>query len=123
MSMMRVLAWHCLLALCTLASVSRAQDSACLNQLVPCLEYTNSKKTPSISCCNPLKYLIKSDPRCLCSMLGGNPSTWQAWVNMTVAQLLPARCGEKLNAGFCKSKHLSSSMSQHSDGDLIKNPL
>lgn len=99
--MVRALVWTCLLALCTLASMSRAQDSSCLNELVPCLQYINSKNTPSSSCCDPLKSLIRSDPQCLCSMLGSSSATKQAGVNATQAQLLPARCGEKVTASMC----------------------
>ncbi|ONK72874.1 uncharacterized protein A4U43_C04F24300 [Asparagus officinalis] len=90
--------------------MSRAQDSACLNELVPCLQYIKSKKTPSRDCCDPLKSLIKSDPGCLCSMLGGSSATKQAKVNMTEAMFLPVRGFQvkeqrfKLRIKVCESR-------------------
>ncbi|XP_020261793.1 lipid transfer-like protein VAS [Asparagus officinalis] len=110
---MKISTLACLLALFTLATMSRAQDSACLNELVPCLQYIKSKKTPSRDCCDPLKSLIKSDPGCLCSMLGGSSATKQAKVNMTEAMFLPVRCGEHVSASMCskvsRSKNKGSS--------------
>nr|CAD1844590.1 unnamed protein product [Ananas comosus var. bracteatus] len=119
--MERALIWCC----CMLAilgaqiSVSGAQDSACLNQLVPCLQYINSKQTPSSSCCSPLKSLITSDPQCLCSMLTSNSATQQAGVNVTQALLLPARCGERVNAGLCTSSQKKRNAVSSSAGELI----
>ncbi|KAJ3680087.1 hypothetical protein LUZ60_016365 [Juncus effusus] len=83
--------------------VSKSQDTACLNQLIPCLQYINSTRTPSTSCCTPLKSLIESDPVCLCNILGSNSVTKQAGVNSSKAIKLPQRCGAKVNVSFCKS--------------------
>ncbi|KAJ0967857.1 hypothetical protein J5N97_024774 [Dioscorea zingiberensis] len=82
--------------------VTKAQDSACLSELVPCLQFINSNKTPSSSCCEPLKSLIKSNSQCLCSLLGNDSAARQTGVNMTRAQLLPTRCGDKATAASCK---------------------
>ncbi|PKU86986.1 Lipid transfer-like protein VAS [Dendrobium catenatum] len=91
--------------MCSSELVAQAQDSSCLSQIVPCLQFINSNKTPSSRCCNPLQSLIRSDAQCLCSLLGSSSSkTNQAGVNMSQAHLLLARCGEKVNIGPCKSK-------------------
>ncbi|KAH7685899.1 Plant non-specific lipid-transfer protein/Par allergen protein [Dioscorea alata] len=101
--MQRMLTWKFFIAMVAItAVVTKAQDSACLSELVPCLQFINSNKTPSSSCCQPLKSLIKSNPQCLCSLLGNDSATRQAGVNMTRAQLLPARCGDKVSAASCK---------------------
>lgn len=98
-----------------LVSVSKGQDTACLNQLVPCLQYINSSHIPSSSCCTPLRSLINSDPGCLCSLLSGTTVTKQAGANANQALQLPKRCGEKVNAGLCKRKSQISSSCTCSD--------
>ena len=65
--------WACygiafLLALTILIPEGCAQDTSCLNQLVPCLKYLNGTREPPESCCKPLKSVIKSNPKCLCSL-------------------------------------------------------
>uniref|UniRef100_A0A1D1Z5V1 Lipid transfer-like protein VAS n=1 Tax=Anthurium amnicola TaxID=1678845 RepID=A0A1D1Z5V1_9ARAE len=99
----KVFILYCVLVLSVLTSTSQAQDSSCLNQLIPCLDYTTSKKTPPSSCCDPLKSLIKSDPQCLCNMLNSKTLTRQAGINMTQAQWLPSRCGANVSPSSCSS--------------------
>ncbi|CAI9283367.1 unnamed protein product [Lactuca saligna] len=82
--------------------------SACLNQLIPCLNYLNNqgqgqRQDPPDSCCDPLKSVIKSNPECLCSMISnqGTKNAENAGINVTKAQELPARCGQRVNPISC----------------------
>ncbi|KAH7577098.1 hypothetical protein ACOSP7_002142 [Xanthoceras sorbifolium] len=82
---------------------SWAQDSSCLNRLVPCLNYLNGIKDVPDSCCNPLKSVIKSHPECLCKLISnkGSNRAERAGINVTEAQQLPGRCGQHVNPIAC----------------------
>ncbi|PRQ54367.1 putative bifunctional inhibitor/plant lipid transfer protein/seed storage helical [Rosa chinensis] len=82
-----------------------AQDTSCLNELAACLSYLNGTRHPPDDCCNPLKSVIKSKPKCLCSMISnrGTTKAEQAGINITEAQQLPARCGQHVNPISCLS--------------------
>lgn len=80
--------------------------SACMNQLLPCLNYLSNQQSgrdPLDSCCDPLKSVIKSNPECLCSMISnqGTKNAERAGINVTKAQELPARCGQRVNPISC----------------------
>ncbi|XP_058179865.1 non-specific lipid transfer protein GPI-anchored 30 isoform X2 [Rhododendron vialii] len=79
--------------------------SSCLNQLVPCLNYLDSgtSRDPPSNCCNPLKWVIKSSPECLCNMISikGSNAAEEAGINVTQAQELPGRCGQAVNPISC----------------------
>ncbi|XP_076910743.1 uncharacterized protein LOC143568474 [Bidens hawaiensis] len=80
--------------------------STCINQLAPCLSYLNNQqqgRDPPDSCCDPLKSMIKSNPECLCSMITnqGTKNAERAGINVTQAQELPARCGQRVNPISC----------------------
>lgn len=81
------------------------QDTSCLNQLVPCLNYLNGTEDVPSSCCDPLQNVIKSDQQCICSMISnqGSNQAEQAGINVTEAQQLPARCGIHVNPLNCLS--------------------
>ncbi|CAA6656474.1 unnamed protein product [Spirodela intermedia] len=81
-----------------------AQDTSCLTQLVPCLNFTSSKSTPPSSCCEPLKSLIRTNPQCLCSILQDDSLKKQSGVNATEAQGLPSRCGLNATAAACSGE-------------------
>ncbi|XP_054800152.1 non-specific lipid transfer protein GPI-anchored 30 [Prosopis cineraria] len=101
-----------LLLLITPFPEARAQDNSCLNQLSPCLNYLNGNREPPDSCCDPLKSVIRSDPQCLCSLVSnkGTRQAEQAGINITEAQTLPGRCGQRVNPLSCLS---SSSPGSH----------
>ncbi|XXG76449.1 hypothetical protein AAC387_Pa08g0796 [Persea americana] len=105
-------AWSCiLLAMTILASECGAQDTSCINQLAPCLNYLNlTSGRPSNDCCDPLTSVIKSNPKCLCSLISSN--TASSGINVTQAMLLPSKCGVNVNSGICSvsSKHFHSSL-------------
>ncbi|KAM5582158.1 non-specific lipid transfer protein GPI-anchored 30 [Rosa sericea] len=84
-----------------------AQGTSCLNELAPCLNYLNGTRHPPDDCCNPLKSVIKSKPKCLCSMISnrGTTKAEQAGINITEAQQLPARCGQHVNPISCLSSN------------------
>ncbi|KAJ4830136.1 hypothetical protein Tsubulata_037899 [Turnera subulata] len=80
-----------------------AQDSSCLYQLAPCLNYLNGTREVPDTCCDPLKNIIKSDQQCLCSMMSnqGSNQAEQAGININEAQQLPLRCGLRVNPLSC----------------------
>ncbi|KAL4378363.1 hypothetical protein GQ457_02G021670 [Hibiscus cannabinus] len=91
------------------------QSSSCLNQLAPCLNYLNGNEDADVpdSCCDPLKYVIKSKPECLCSMISnrGSREAERAGINVTQAQQLPGRCGQHVNPIACLSGSTNSKTS------------
>lgn len=99
--------WACygiaLLALANLVAEGFAQDTSCLNQLAPCLNYLNGTRDPPDTCCDPLKSVIKSSPECLCSLISNKRSSeaQQAGVDVNEAQQLPGRCGQYVNPIAC----------------------
>ncbi|XP_021895759.1 lipid transfer-like protein VAS [Carica papaya] len=80
-----------------------AQDSACLNQLLPCLNHLQGSQDVPDSCCDPLKSIIKHNPECFCYMVSnqGSNQVEQAGINISEAQQLPARCGLHVNPLAC----------------------
>ncbi|XVF59926.1 hypothetical protein PTKIN_Ptkin08bG0001000 [Pterospermum kingtungense] len=116
--------WACFGAvLLMLVGQGWCQDSSsCLNQLAPCLNYLNGSRDVPDSCCDPLKYVIKSRPECLCSMISnkGSREAEQAGINVTEAQELPGRCGQHVNPLVCLSGSPNSRNSaQDSAGILL----
>uniref|UniRef100_A0A2N9I1P6 Bifunctional inhibitor/plant lipid transfer protein/seed storage helical domain-containing protein n=1 Tax=Fagus sylvatica TaxID=28930 RepID=A0A2N9I1P6_FAGSY len=102
--------WACygiafLLALTILIPEGCAQDTSCLNQLVPCLKYLNGTREPPESCCKPLKSVIKSNPKCLCSLISNKVSNEaeKAGIDVNEAQQLPGRCGQYVTPVACLS--------------------
>ncbi|XP_031278204.1 non-specific lipid-transfer protein-like protein At2g13820 isoform X2 [Pistacia vera] len=87
-----------LMVLVTLFSfwaATRAQ-SDCTNVIItlaPCLNYVSgSSSTPSPSCCSQLASVVKSNPRCLCTVLNGGGSSFGVSINETLALALPGAC-------------------------------
>lgn len=76
-------------------AATRAQ-SDCTNviiSLAPCLNYVSgSSSTPSPSCCSQLASVVKSNPRCLCTLLNGGGSSFGVSINETLALALPGAC-------------------------------
>ncbi|XP_043716270.1 non-specific lipid transfer protein GPI-anchored 30 [Telopea speciosissima] len=94
--------------LLSLVSEGEAQDTSCLNQLVPCLNYLQRQggsvdSNPPKSCCDPLKSVIDSNPECLCTMITNRATNAaeQAGINVTKAQDLPDKCGQTVNPIAC----------------------
>ncbi|KAK6156437.1 hypothetical protein DH2020_010685 [Rehmannia glutinosa] len=84
-------------------NLAQVQQQQCMNRLQPCLNYLNGNSRPPDSCCQPLDYIIKSMPECLCSLMtiqGANRAE-QAGINTTEAQTLPGRCGQRINPLGC----------------------
>ncbi|XXG43449.1 hypothetical protein AAC387_Pa01g3484 [Persea americana] len=100
--------WCCLLAMAILAPRSQAQDTTCMTQLIPCLNYLNSTSSrPSSDCCDPLRSVIKSNPQCLCNMISSNTAaSGESSINVTQAMLLPSRCGVSINAATCAAANV-----------------
>ncbi|WCJ40265.1 Bifunctional inhibitor/lipid-transfer protein/seed storage 2S albumin superfamily protein [Euphorbia peplus] len=102
---------------------SRGQDTSCINQLVPCLNYLNGTKDVPDSCCDPLENIVKSNPQCLCSMISNQASTAaeMAGINISHAQMLPARCGLRVNPLSCLTTGSPNSKDSvdNSSGELL----
>ncbi|XP_057450225.1 non-specific lipid transfer protein GPI-anchored 5-like [Lotus japonicus] len=73
-----------------------AAQSSCTNVLVslsPCLNYiTGNSSTPSSGCCSQLATVVRSQPQCLCQVLGGGASSLGININQTQALALPGAC-------------------------------
>ncbi|KAL0322254.1 UNVERIFIED_CONTAM: Lipid transfer-like protein VAS [Sesamum calycinum] len=98
-SMAIIIIFSCLVS----QNLAQVQQQECMNQLQPCLNYLNDNNRPPDSCCQPLDYVIKSMPECLCSLMtiqGANQAE-QAGINVTEAQTLPGRCGQHINPLGC----------------------
>ncbi|XP_027357504.1 lipid transfer-like protein VAS [Abrus precatorius] len=102
-TMLRALCCIAFLVLLTWIPSGSAQDSTCLSKLSPCLKYLNGTEEPPNSCCEPLKSVIESDAKCLCSLVSnkGTRQAEQAGININEAQNLPARCGQHVNPLSC----------------------
>ncbi|XP_030552690.1 non-specific lipid transfer protein GPI-anchored 30 [Rhodamnia argentea] len=100
---------------------AQAQDTSCLSQLAPCLNYLNGTRDPPSACCDPLKSVISSDPGCLCSLISnqGAAQAEQAGINVTEAQRLPGRCGQNVNPIACLSGSPSSGNSDENAAGLF----
>uniref|UniRef100_A0A2P2P421 Bifunctional inhibitor/plant lipid transfer protein/seed storage helical domain-containing protein n=1 Tax=Rhizophora mucronata TaxID=61149 RepID=A0A2P2P421_RHIMU len=73
-----------------------AAQSGCSTVLVglaPCLNYVSGNtSTPSSSCCSQLASVVKSQPRCLCTLVNGGGSSLGVNINQTLALSLPKAC-------------------------------
>ncbi|KAL3722893.1 hypothetical protein ACJRO7_035135 [Eucalyptus globulus] len=104
-----------------LAVEAQAQDTSCLSRLAPCLNYLNGTQDPPSACCDPLKSVISSDPKCLCSLISnqGAQQAEQAGINVNEAQQLPGRCGQHVNPIACLSGSPSSGNSDENSAGLF----
>ncbi|KAI3409166.1 AAI domain-containing protein [Psidium guajava] len=100
---------------------AQAQDTSCLSQLTPCLNYLNGTHDPPSTCCDPLKSVISSDPGCLCGLISnqGANRAEQAGINVTEAQQLPGRCGQHVNPIACLSGSPGSGNSDENSAGLF----
>ncbi|KAL5712561.1 hypothetical protein ACHQM5_014722 [Ranunculus cassubicifolius] len=61
--------------------------------MAPCLNFiTGNSTSPSSSCCSQLASVVKSQPRCLCSVLNGGGASLGIAINQTQALTLPGVC-------------------------------
>ena len=81
------------------SSSSSSGSGSCLTEMVslyPCLGYISGNSTsPRASCCSALSSVVASNPRCLCTVLGGGASSLGVTVNSTRALELPGACNVK----------------------------
>ncbi|XP_061354719.1 non-specific lipid transfer protein GPI-anchored 30 [Gastrolobium bilobum] len=118
---LRALSYIVFLVLVTWISRGRAQDSTCLNKLAPCLRYLNGTQDVPDSCCDPLKSVIESDSKCLCSLVSnkGTRQAEEAGVNINEAQNLPGRCGQHVNPLSCLTNSPGSSNSDQNSATKL----
>jgi len=63
-----------------------------LVSLIPCLDYVRGNSpTPNTWCCTHLDNVVKSQPECLCLIIGGKLGS-SLGINQTLALALPAAC-------------------------------
>ncbi|XP_072987961.1 non-specific lipid transfer protein GPI-anchored 5-like [Typha latifolia] len=83
----------------TLSTYTSGQSDNCSSAIIslaPCLNYiSGNASTPSSSCCSQLASVVKSDPKCLCTVLNGGGSSLGITVNQTKALALPDACKVK----------------------------
>ncbi|XP_008776778.2 non-specific lipid transfer protein GPI-anchored 19-like [Phoenix dactylifera] len=83
------------LAFMSMLLAHASAQSGCTTAIVslaPCLSYiTGNSSTPSSSCCSQLANVVKSQPRCLCTVLNGGASLGIT-INQTRALALPGAC-------------------------------
>ncbi|XP_072956147.1 non-specific lipid transfer protein GPI-anchored 15-like [Typha angustifolia] len=80
----------------TMLSTYVSAQSGCTTAIIslaPCLNYiSGNTSTPSSSCCSALASIVKSQPRCLCTVLNGGASSLGVAINQTKALELPGAC-------------------------------
>ncbi|XP_072951866.1 non-specific lipid transfer protein GPI-anchored 15-like [Typha angustifolia] len=85
-----------LVVVVVLMAQQASAQSGCMTAIVslsPCLNFiTGNTSTPSSSCCSSLASVVKSQPQCLCAVLGGATSSLGVTINNTRALELPAAC-------------------------------
>lgn len=77
-------------------------DSNCINAIIPCANYLNATKPPSL-CCDPLVKVYNTDKACLCSLLNQTDLIKQFNVNITQALQLPIHCGLDASTSACSN--------------------
>lgn len=76
-------------------TVVRAQSdcTSVIVSMASCLSYVSgSAATPSASCCSALANVVKTQPRCLCTIVNGGGSSVGVNINQTLALGLPTAC-------------------------------
>ncbi|KAL4200236.1 hypothetical protein AMTRI_Chr03g148730 [Amborella trichopoda] len=79
---------------CRLLACAFAQTSCttAIISLSPCLNYiSGNSSTPAPTCCSQLANVVSTQPRCLCTILGGGGSLGIT-INQTKALELPGAC-------------------------------
>ncbi|PIN20407.1 hypothetical protein CDL12_06909 [Handroanthus impetiginosus] len=77
-----------------------------MKELRFCLNYLNSSSQPPKRCCQPLDYVVKSIPECLCSLmstLGVTQVEQLVGVNASKILALPGRCGQQNDSVGCNT--------------------
>lgn len=90
---------------------SLAATAGCTSSMIslmPCLSYSSTSakdSSPSTKCCSALESVVKTNPRCLCDLISGDPLPLGITVNKTRAVGLPERCNvETPPASKCGGK-------------------
>lgn len=75
----------------------------CMEELGFCISYLNNTSQPPNTCCQPLDYIVKSLPQCFCNLLAlfGVNRANMTGVDVTRAQTLPERCGQRIDPLEC----------------------
>nr|GMD92128.1 non-specific lipid-transfer protein-like protein At5g64080 isoform X2 [Ipomoea batatas] len=87
------------LAMVAMISAAAAQSRGCTTAILSmasCLDYVTGKApSPSSGCCTAFSGVLKSQPRCLCTIVNGGGSSVGVQINQTLALQLPDSCKVK----------------------------
>nr|GLL46698.1 protein YLS3-like isoform X1 [Ipomoea trifida] len=87
------------LAMVAMISAAAAQSGGCTTAILSmasCLDYVTGKApSPSSGCCTAFSGVLKSQPRCLCTIVNGGGSSVGVQINQTLALQLPDSCKVK----------------------------
>lgn len=79
------------------------QQQQCIDELRFCISYLNDTSQPPHTCCEPLDYIVKSLPQCFCNLVStlAVDLVKSMGINISRAQTLPERCGQRVNPLEC----------------------
>ncbi|XP_019168062.1 PREDICTED: protein YLS3-like isoform X2 [Ipomoea nil] len=84
------------LAMVAMIRAAAAQSGGCTTAILSmasCLDYVTGKApSPSSGCCTAFSGVLKSQPRCLCTIVNGGGSSVGVQINQTLALQLPDSC-------------------------------
>ncbi|XP_057771660.1 non-specific lipid transfer protein GPI-anchored 5-like isoform X2 [Salvia miltiorrhiza] len=73
--------------------IAQSDCTSVIVSMASCLSYVSgSAATPSTSCCSALANVVKTQPRCLCTIVNGGGSSLGVSINQTLALGLPGVC-------------------------------
>ncbi|KAG6435569.1 hypothetical protein SASPL_100443 [Salvia splendens] len=84
-----------LVAIAVVSTMVKGQSdcTSVIVSMASCLNYVSgSAATPSASCCSALDNVVKTQPRCLCTIVNGGGSSLGVSINQTLALGLPGVC-------------------------------
>lgn len=100
---------------CAVQTQTPPGGSGCMPELVslsPCMDYMSGNATaPGAPCCTALSGVLRSNPPCLCMVLGGTAASLGVAVDSALALQLPGACKVQTppasQCNNCKCAYLS----------------
>ncbi|XP_042024985.1 non-specific lipid transfer protein GPI-anchored 5-like isoform X2 [Salvia splendens] len=84
-----------LVAIAVVSTMVKGQSdcTSVIVSMASCLNYVSgSAATPSASCCSALANVVKTQPRCLCTIVNSGGSSFGVSINQTLTLGLPGVC-------------------------------
>ncbi|KAM7257021.1 hypothetical protein ACFE04_012762 [Oxalis oulophora] len=105
-------------------ATAQSDCSKMIISLTPCLGFaTGTTKHPSGLCCAHLGHIVKSQPRCLCTLLNGGAGQLGATINDTLALELPEDCDVKIpDSNECNTDNAPAPSPQEPQTSLSPDP-